>query len=97
MDRLNLVANTVRVRLEGFADWLCGCSHPRTTFPITLRAEGEPDTEAETYMVCLECGRHLAYDWTRMCLAKREPGGDTTRPPQPRPRITAVTAPCHEA
>jgi hypothetical protein len=96
MERLNLVANTVRARLEGFTDWLCGCSHPRTTFPITLRAEGEPSTQAETYMVCLECGRHLAYDWTRMCLAKPEAAGNTARALQARARMAAVTAAFHE-
>ena len=67
MDRLNnLVANTVRVHLVGLADWFSRCSHPRTTFPITLRAsvsiDGQQSAQVETYIVCLECGRHFAYD-----------------------------------
>ena len=33
------------------ANLLCGCLHGKTTFPITL--------QASTYVVCLECGRHL--------------------------------------
>jgi hypothetical protein len=41
-----------------FLDWLRGCAHRRTTFPITL--------QSETYIACLECGRHLPYDWTAM-------------------------------
>jgi len=44
--------------LVHFADWLYGCSHSKTTFPITL--------QAETYIVCLERGSRLAYDWTAM-------------------------------
>ena len=72
IDRFNnLVANTVRVHLVGLADWLSCCSHRRTTFPITLRTGVSVDgqqsaAEAETYVVCLECGRHFVYDWTKM-------------------------------
>jgi hypothetical protein len=63
MDRFNLVTNTVRVSLAGLANLLCGCSHAKTTFPITL--------QASTYMVCLECGRHLPYDWSKMRSSRR--------------------------
>ena len=70
MHSFNAVANTVRVPLEGLVDWLFGCSHRRKSFPITLRtrhgAEGQQSTEAETYVVCLECGRQFPYDWTTM-------------------------------
>ena len=56
-------------------DWLSGCGHRRTTFPITLRPgvdnSGQKTGQAETYSVCLECGRHLAYDWTAMRLTRR--------------------------
>ncbi len=62
-----VLANAFRVRL---ADWLFGCSHRRTTFPITLPASvgvnGQQSTRSETYIACLECGRHFAYDWTTM-------------------------------
>jgi hypothetical protein len=71
IDRFNnLVANPVRAHLVGLADWLSRCSHCRTTFPITLRArvsmDGHQSTQVETYIVCLECGRHFAYDWITM-------------------------------
>jgi len=72
MRRFNVVANTVRVRLAGLADWLCGCAHRRTTFPIALPASG-------TYIVCFECGRHFAYDWTTM----RATGQRVARPALP--------------
>jgi hypothetical protein len=84
MDRFNVVANTVRVRLVGLADWLYGCSHRRTTFPITLRpsvgVDGPQSTQMETYIVCLECGRHLAYDWTTMCLTNERAACVSRRP-----------------
>lgn len=63
MDRFHIVTNTVRTGLAGLANAICGCSHRKTTFPITLLAN--------TYVVCLECGRHLPYDWSRMKLAGR--------------------------
>lgn len=35
--------------------------------PITLPSGAgtatQPATKGDTYMVCLDCGRHLAYDW----------------------------------
>ena len=62
MNRFNLVTNPVRKGLAGLANLFCGCSHGRTTFPITL--------QARTYVACLECGRHLPYDWTRMRIAR---------------------------
>lgn len=74
MDRFNVVANTVRVRLAGLADLLYGCSHRRMTFPITLRTsasvDGKQITQADTYVVCLECGRQFAYDWTTMRITR---------------------------
>lgn len=76
MDRRNVVTNTLRVQLVGLADRLYGCSHRRTSFPITLAANvivdgPQQSAQAETYIVCLECGRHFAYDWTTMRSAKQ--------------------------
>ena len=51
------------VRLINLADWLWGCSHRRTTLPMTRNDE--------TYVVCLECGRRFGYDWARMRTASR--------------------------
>jgi hypothetical protein len=70
MGRFESVANAVRVRLALLANRLYGCSHRSTTFPITLRAglgaDGQQSSQTETYVVCLECGRHFAYDWSAM-------------------------------
>jgi hypothetical protein len=65
MDCFNIATNTLRVSLAGLANLLCGCSHAKTTFPITL--------QASTYVVCLECGRHMPYDWSRMRVGSRLP------------------------
>jgi hypothetical protein len=60
--------------LATVAEWLFGCSHRRTSFPIThrrtVRVEGRNVLQAETHIVCLECGRSFAYDWTTMRIAQ---------------------------
>lgn len=73
MNRLNVLANSMRARLVSIANWLYDCSHRKTTFPITLRAgSGTASLGApiETYIVCLDCGRHLSYDWPTMRRTK---------------------------
>jgi len=51
---------------------LVGCRHRRTTFPFTPARPkpGEPpsETHAETYIVCLDCGKQFLYDWENMRL-----------------------------
>ena len=49
--------------LKSFAGWLWGCTHRRTTLPMTRNAQ--------TYVVCLACGGELAYDWARMHRARK--------------------------
>jgi hypothetical protein len=59
------------VWVSSVIDWCCGCSHRRKTFPMTLRSRG---SSAETYVVCLDCGSHFAYDWSRMRIVGRRSG-----------------------
>jgi hypothetical protein len=77
MDHLDVLLMAVCARVERLAARLIGCSHRRTSFPITLRAnsglDGQPAAPAETYVVCLGCGRHLAYDWNTLCIADPRP------------------------
>jgi hypothetical protein len=48
---------------------LFGCHHRRLTRPITpVPKPGVPS--GETYVVCLDCGRQFAYDWTHMRIGK---------------------------
>ena len=46
------------------------CGHKRLSRPVTPVARGgEPG--GETYVVCLDCGKHFAYDAKNMRLGKR--------------------------
>ena len=52
-------------------NFLFGCSHHRTSFPITpvRRGSGAPYAGVArfgTYVACLDCGKELAYDWEEM-------------------------------
>jgi hypothetical protein len=81
--------------LSAMANWLFGCSHRRTSFPITFRNRDAGLTHSgglETYVVCLDCGKHFAYDWAEMRIAKqpavaaestRVEGGSRARAPFP--------------
>jgi hypothetical protein len=45
-------------------DWLLGCRHKKNiSFPISRRIAGRVKPP---YIVCLECGREIPYDWQRM-------------------------------
>ena len=50
-------------RIAAIFGSLYGCQHRRKAFPITIGAE--------TYVVCLGCGRRFAYDWHAMQDGKR--------------------------
>jgi hypothetical protein len=50
-------------------DILFGCTHRNTSFPQSKRRGQRWDTAAAptgTYVVCLDCGKEFAYDWTKM-------------------------------
>lgn len=50
-----------------FLDWLFGCSHKRTTFPLThARKVGFQNSSKGTYITCLDCGKEFTYDWKNM-------------------------------
>ena len=54
---------------------LFGCSHQRTTFPLTpaRRNAGNSLSGAQrsgTYVTCLDCGREFAYDWKAMRIGQ---------------------------
>jgi len=53
-----------------------GCRHSHYSFPITIRAQsrsGAPAQRTGTYVVCLNCGRELNYDWQEMKIAELQP------------------------
>jgi hypothetical protein len=49
-------------------DALFGCVHHRYSFPITVKKG--PRSRAAfatgTYVVCLDCGKEMPYDWKQM-------------------------------
>ena len=50
-------------------DALFGCWHSRYSFPITIRGGARHNTansRVGTYVVCLDCGEELLYDWKEM-------------------------------
>lgn len=42
-----------------------GCTHPRTTFPLTPKRQANGSIPA-TYVTCLDCGKELGYNWNEM-------------------------------
>ena len=49
-------------------DAFFGCGHSRYSFPITVK-RGKRNAAAlvtGTYVVCLDCGREMPYDWKQM-------------------------------
>lgn len=53
-------------------DLLFGCSHRKRSLPITLRKKDASGngTPAETYLVCLECGKKFPYSWEEMRIVR---------------------------
>jgi hypothetical protein len=62
---------------QSLINMLFGCSHQRTTFPLTpgRKAAGYPISSATnrngTYVVCLDCGKEFAYNWTEMRVGRQ--------------------------
>ena len=53
-----------------------GCWHSHYSFPMTVRAgsrRNQAATRLGTYVVCLDCGKELAYDWQQMRVTNARP------------------------
>lgn len=53
---------------------LFGCTHRRTTFPMTstrrnIVSQQTTETRPKTYVACLDCGKEMDYDWKQMRIA----------------------------
>jgi hypothetical protein len=71
--------------LHSVMNVLFRCGHQRTTFPITpLRRYAGPVTDSPggTYVACLDCGKHFAYDWKSMRIGGQMAAPPATREPQ---------------
>jgi hypothetical protein len=53
-------------------DALFGCWHNHYSFPITVKKgrRGAAALLTGTYVVCLDCGKELPYDWKEMRLVE---------------------------
>lgn len=58
--------------LQSILNTLFGCSHQRTTFPLTPGRKNVAlsATRLNTYVVCLDCGKEFAYDWEGMRIGQ---------------------------
>ena len=54
--------------LAKLRDAMFGCWHSNYSFPITVRNGRRSKAAAVTgtYVVCLDCGKELPYDWHEM-------------------------------
>jgi len=62
--------------LRTFFNALFGCTHQRTTFPLTPGRKTAAPSAARlgTYVVCLDCGKEFAYDWQSMRVGEAVQG-----------------------
>jgi hypothetical protein len=61
--------------IEKFFDAVFGCAHQHYGFPMTIRAGKRRNPAASltgTYVVCLDCGKEMAYDWNEMKIIKSQ-------------------------
>jgi hypothetical protein len=61
--------------IQSFLNKMLGCSHHRTTFPQTPArkngvAQAPGATRNGTYIVCLDCGKEFAYNWSEMRMGQ---------------------------
>jgi hypothetical protein len=54
--------------MRGLFELLFGCRHRRLSRPVTPTKQS--GGARETYVVCLDCGKRLAYDLTTMRVGK---------------------------
>jgi hypothetical protein len=54
--------------INSFVEIFFGCSHKRTTFPIT---PGRSVARSGTYVACLDCGKEFSYDWKTMQVGEQ--------------------------
>jgi hypothetical protein len=57
--------------IGSFVDLFFGCSHKRTSFPITPARSSSGIARGGTYVACLDCGKEFAYDWKTMQMGEQ--------------------------
>ncbi|HZR66956.1 MAG TPA: hypothetical protein VFA85_17590 [Terriglobales bacterium] len=58
-----------------------GCWHQHYSFPITIKKaqRSRAAFPTGTYVVCLDCGKELPYDWKQMKIVNAQPERATVR------------------
>ena len=60
--------------LDTLLNSIFGCTHNRTTFPITpgrtLRSSMAHGHRHGTYVACLDCGQEFQYNWDEMRIGE---------------------------
>ena len=78
---------SLRLLLVFLMNALFGCSHKRTTFPLTPVRRRSANLSSGTarlgtYVVCLDCGKEFRYNWKEMRIGEpvtvRVPASVTT-------------------
>ena len=56
-------------------DAFFGCIHNHYSFPITVKKgrRSAAATVTGTYVVCLDCGKEMPYDWKQMKIVSLRP------------------------
>jgi hypothetical protein len=71
---------------------LFGCSHTRTTFPLSpARKAGISSPNRSAYVVCLDCGKEFSYDWRLMRIGEAVQRPAMPAPPAPAPARATVS------
>lgn len=87
MKKTRTVGDRLRSMLVAIVDRLSICSHRKTTLPMTRWVGAMADTQrgasGEMYVVCLDCGRTLPYDWKKMRVGKQRAMQDKPPPDAP--------------
>ena len=70
--------------LNSLLNALFGCTHERTTFPLTpgRKPAGNGAHRHGMYVVCLDCGQEFRYDWNEMHIGEpvqTRPSASTTK------------------
>jgi len=63
--------------LSSVLDGLFGCSHRRTTFPMTPKRS---PVRPGAYVTCLDCGKEFAYNWKEMRMELEPEAAPITAP-----------------
>lgn len=91
-----------QIMMNSLLSMILGCSHKRTTFPLTpsLKSRLSDGARSRTYIVCLNCGKEFEYNWKEMRIGS--PAGERPVSPadlrteQPVALLTAEAEPPEE-